>query len=46
MAEEKAIADFFAAANEPGIIEQELDQEKLDAVSGGDFSIRYQKEDF
>ncbi len=44
--EEKAIADFFAAVNEPGIMEQELDLEELEAVSGGDCSIRYQEEDF
>ncbi len=42
---EQALADFYAAVKEPQIMDQELDLDELEAVAGGDCSLRDQEAD-
>ena len=42
---EQALADFYAAVREPQIMDQELDLDELEAVAGGDCSLRDQEAD-
>lgn len=42
---EMAFMDFYAALREPHIMDQELDLDELEAVAGGDCSLRDQEAD-